>query len=68
MELRVTQETQKPTSLLKVLAELILLGVLGHLGTHGDVSEVIWNDQICLCVKIQCITIGVYHSSMDHNS
>ena len=27
---------ESPTSFLKVLAELILLCVLGHLGAHGD--------------------------------
>ena len=27
---------ETPTSLLKVLAELVLLGILGHLSAHGD--------------------------------
>ena len=31
-----TGAIESPTSFLKVLAELVLLGVLGHLGAHDD--------------------------------
>ena len=33
--------SKPPTSFLKILAELILLSILGHLGAHGDVNEMI---------------------------